>query len=93
LVESEKKESLKTFLKKAETILSQSQKSFAIVSVSKPEVQLLTHQKIEIRFLKLNLTNPISIKGLKAVSINNLNRFPFPKTLKEYIENEVPQPC
>lgn len=89
LIESEERQSLKILLNKAETNFLLQKKKYKLDTVSKHFVQLLTHQKIEIQFIKLKLANRILIKGLKAVRINDLGRYPFPKTLKEYLKSEL----
>jgi len=87
LIESEKKQPIKAVIKEAEKNFLLPEKVFKVDSVSKPVIQLLTHQKIEIQFIKITLNRYITIKGLKAISIKALGRYPFPKTLREYLKN------
>jgi A/G-specific adenine glycosylase len=60
---------------------------FAIVSISKPYKQLLTHQVINSIFIHIRLHERKSIKGYRFESKSMLKQKPFPRIINEYLQD------
>jgi A/G-specific adenine glycosylase len=60
---------------------------FKIQSVSPVIKQQLSHQKINGRFIKIQLDRSLKIQGLKLVSKKQIRSFAFPKLINDYLEN------
>jgi A/G-specific adenine glycosylase len=58
---------------------------FKVISISKPYKQLLSHQTIHSQFIQLQPDKPMKIKGYKPVSKKVLNRYPFPRSITNYL--------
>jgi A/G-specific adenine glycosylase len=92
LIETEKKSAVRSILTKAEKRGLIGKGSYQLQAVSPIYAQLLSHQKIMGQFIELQLQDPPTLKGLKAISPKQLSRYPFPKLLNIYFEKTaVPQ--
>jgi len=59
--------------------------SFSVQSVSSNQSQQLSHQKITGQFIRVKLQKALTIPGLKAVSPNQLVKYPFPRFINAYL--------
>lgn len=60
---------------------------YEIITISPTKTWQLTHQIIHGRFLKINVTSPVSIEGYELVTQEELNRLPFPKFISSYLKD------
>lgn len=51
--------------------------------------QRLTHQLVYFSFERLQLQHQIAIPGMQWIDKTSLAKYPFPKTLKQYIDEEL----
>jgi len=59
-------------------------------AVSRKYRQLLTHQTIHGQFIRVNLTQPLKLKGYEAISFQKFKTLPFPKFITAYLaENQI----
>jgi phosphopantothenoylcysteine decarboxylase/phosphopantothenate--cysteine ligase len=56
--------------------------------ISPAMIHLLSHQKLQIRFIKIHLDQKLQTKDLIAVSIENLSSYPLPKPINNFLEKE-----
>ena len=65
-------------------------KGFTIDSASEEVVQLLSHRKINFRFIEVRLKDfkSFSMKNTQKVKLTALSKFAFPKTLHLYLEQK-----
>ena len=65
-------------------------KGFTIESASEEVVQLLSHRKINFRFIEVRLKDfkSFSMKNTQKVKLTALSKFAFPKTLHLYLEQK-----
>jgi A/G-specific adenine glycosylase len=61
---------------------------FELAHISAFYKQLLTHQTIRGRFIKVQISQQISIKGYRPVGKKALQKLPFPKFISNYLEDK-----
>ncbi|MCW3089258.1 MAG: mutY, partial [Ferruginibacter sp.] len=61
---------------------------FQVESVSQVYKQLLTHQTIIGKFIHLQISAPLPLKGYKATSKKALQKLPFPKFISNYLKDK-----
>jgi len=86
LIETEKQESPKK-------VLSLLKKQYELkefkFNESYSSFQKLSHQKINFQLLVIETNNKKEIPGFRWITIANLKKYAFPKTLQEFVENEL----
>jgi A/G-specific adenine glycosylase len=63
---------------------------YAPGAVSKKYKQQLTHQTIEGKFIKMNISGGLPIKGYEMVSVKKIRSLPFPKFINSYLDDQPP---
>jgi A/G-specific adenine glycosylase len=86
LIEKDKACNTDLILKEAKLCGLLSGNKYAIQSVSPVIQQQLSHQKIYGQFIKIKLTQPLSIPGLRTVNKQTIRNFAFPRLINDYLE-------
>lgn len=87
LIETGKKVSVKSILSNAEKSGLFAKGDYELISVSPLYTQLLSHQKIHGRFIRINLKNTALLNGFKAVSHVHISRYAFPRLMNTYLQD------
>ena len=85
LTEEPMKTDMEIFLK-SEIFLSMISTKCKIENISGYFKQHLTHQTIETVFIHILLKKPLKNRNFSAVNKNGLDKFAFPRTIRNYIE-------
>lgn len=76
-----------------ETVLSLLKKQYGLSHLkfngSYSSSQKLSHQKINFQLLVIETNNKKEIPGFHWITISNLKKYAFPRTLQEFVENEL----
>jgi A/G-specific adenine glycosylase len=88
LIETSNENSANKVLKNAEKSDLLKKGDYKVLEISPVRSQLLSHQKITGRFIRISLKNEVSIPGFKAVSKNQLYKFAFPRFINNYLERK-----
>ena len=86
LIETSDDTSIKEILSKAEKEKFLRKGSYEIVSISPTYSQLLSHQKIIGRFIKIVSKKELELPGYKAVSLKQLPQYAFPRFITAFFE-------
>lgn len=65
-------------------------RTYAIIQNDKIFKQVLSHQVIHARFIRVRLQDEAEIEGMMAVPKKDLEKFPFPKIITGYLQEQPP---
>ena len=89
LIEAEKTLSKSQLLLHLEKEYSLKAQSFEVISAAAQRTQKLSHQTIHFSFLHLDLQKTLKLADYKWVSIAELDQYPFPTTLHEFLSKNL----
>lgn len=89
LIETTKKISEEEMEESIAKQLGIKRKDYRLLSSIPGTSQKLSHQKIHFHFVILDLQKQVALKGYVYVPARKLKKFPFPKTLKQFITDEL----
>jgi A/G-specific adenine glycosylase len=62
---------------------------YKVVAQDLQVVQRLSHQLIHFSFIHLQLPKRLTIEGMEWVPVQQLQQFPFPKTLQQHLQSQI----
>lgn len=89
LMETAGEVSLKKLLPQFSAAYNITPSDFTLSRPVRQVTQQLSHRRVHFTFIQLELTEPVQLEGFIWASGNELKQYPFPKTLQQYIAEEL----